>query len=322
MKGFIRGLAGSLFISLFLLLLVLSTLKFFILDSENLTGMLKKENAYSRIEKELSSEIRKNVKPPFTQEQIDQLPPEAREQYDRELGSIYNVFTEDRVQALLENNIQRIVAFTAGEEEMLYIYAPVREWGLPEGITSVEPLSRLSENTDIREILSYYSQGTGQENQFDAFLHNIQAFGSSVNKAWYSVLLLELFLLGLVIWLGGLHRGLRGLGIMFITLCVYLGVSSLVMSVGNSAIQNGMLGANPNLGTRIVDILLPPLLSQITQLWIISSIGSGVLGVMLIVASIIVNRKLNHSPAPVPVKSTSSPQSGKKGNSARPKKVS
>ena len=190
-----RWLTGDLFFVLFILISILTIIRFRLLTVSFWTGAFGNTDVYDQISLEAKKTSGANP-----------------------LGlQMTNGLTPDFFKDLVETNLTRLEGFFVGKDTSLFLYAPVNKSGLPKQLFQKPPLSQLSEKTDLVSFLNTMSGNPEAGGQLWKTILLIKQIISYLPMVWMAALLLSGLLLGLHFWLGKTLKGkLWGSGVLLV----------------------------------------------------------------------------------------------------------
>ncbi|MFC1622061.1 hypothetical protein ACFL13_01615 [Patescibacteria group bacterium] len=230
LKKLLRFLIGSLFTVLFLLSLGLAAIRFRLLNVGYWSGALENAGVYTMMEgqvQEFGGQMMAKMDPAEL-EQIrqaynsGQLNAEEREAVEELLtmvdafGSLDETLNAEKIQYIVERNLERITGFLKGKTEKLALYLPLAELGLPPMMLSEPPMSLMTEQTDVET----YFLATSPPEQAEvtiAQLKEIQHYASFFPALWGGTIFLTLLTLVGHHFLGtGKLKQVRGSGVLLL----------------------------------------------------------------------------------------------------------
>lgn len=282
MKSFFRFIAGTLTSFSFVFLLLLTTVRFQLLNPQFLISALDKPEVYRQTQRALRMVLKDSLESEFSNQGLDinNLTVGERKILNKQISEITDLITTDKIQDFTEKNIVHVLSYINGQSEKLTLYIPIEKWGFPISPTDEETLTLLNENTDVEKLIETDKKFPVTKQQVRR-LHNIQ---KEIYQAWEMTIIAFLAFLIIRFSLGKKSLKARSLG----KLLIMLGGSTLATSAiskiaGENIINNVSRYKHP------VQILLgaiaTPIVAEIVKLWLFVGAGMIVLGIIIIFVS-------------------------------------
>jgi len=278
MRSFLRFLISIFVVLGFFIFLLLTTIRFQILDTDFFTNNLDQEGVYKHSSRALRLTFKNLLREVYIKEEgvvLEELTVGERSQIEKDINKISNVITEATLKDFLESNILKVLSFVNGEEEQLLLYLPIKKWGFPDEFVNEEPMSFFSENTQIESILVSYGYDTGM-------LEDIKYYRSRVEPAWIVNLgiLLVLITFHHLLETGENKISKTGLflikvGVLYVGLCLFAKVMADYLDRGIYYWKEPL--------QILASAMLPPFIEDILKLWIVVCVTSIVFGIVLLV---------------------------------------
>ena len=190
-----RWLTGDLFFVLFILISILTIIRFRLLTASFWTDALGNTDVYDQASLEVKKTSGANP-----------------------LGlQMTSGLTPDFFKDLVETNLTRLEGFFVGKDTGLFLYAPVNKSGVPKQIFQKPPLSLLSEKTDMIVFLNTMSGNPEAGDQLWKTTLLIKQIISYLPIVWLVGLFLSGLLFCLHFWMGRtLKDRLWGSGVLLV----------------------------------------------------------------------------------------------------------
>lgn len=272
MRGFLRFLVGTFFISLFILLLGLSAMRFRLLNPQFWGSILGKAGVYLHLEGKVQESVAgmmsdDKVKELEQLQQSGQLSPQEKDKLDQTLALVNTVsqldevLTADKIQELIEENLERISGFIKGKNKRLIVYLPIKDLGLPAELLSQPPLSIMTDQTDVEELLRT-SAPEEQVKQTMANLDKIQQIAGYLPLIWIGLLVGAVLALGAHFFLGkDIVKRVKGTS----WLLIVSGLTAVIIAVGVKSLATSAINKSSQM-PPVLAALLPNLAGQVFNL--------------------------------------------------------
>ncbi|HLE48562.1 MAG TPA: hypothetical protein VI819_00810 [Patescibacteria group bacterium] len=136
----LKFLIGFLFVIVFILFLVFSSFKFFLLNENYVIRNLRSPGVYTSMEKgikTLFSDLLKNQVSEKTD--YSKLSTNERKQIEEAINKFLSPVTEENISDFVETNVLSTYKYFNGQAGILNIYLPIKKWGLPEDVVQGVP---------------------------------------------------------------------------------------------------------------------------------------------------------------------------------------
>lgn len=259
MKYIAQFFLAILFIVLFILVLLTSTLKFALLNYNFWSSAFTKHDVYS----ELSSVIKSSV---------DQ-------QVDRQGGTksdvsiLTDLVTPENTKDFVNNNLTNFIDFLNGKSGELIVYVPINR--APKGLLP-KNISELNNEMTVSQLGEKFDIGGLDQLPFDI----LSRVGPTVLYAFIGSAVIMLVFFLLLILTTEVESRFVAPGI-----AVFLSgiVTLLTTQWGAKAMENvtSQFSKNTDLSTQIFVSIVPSLAVEIINLWIVAGIVLTIIGVLL-----------------------------------------
>ncbi len=192
-----------------------------------------------------------------------------------DIKDLSGFISESSIRSFSEKNIEGIIEYVNGKSDELNVYAPI----LSEGILNIEKVANIdsySKEVQIDTFLSEYNV-SGINSEDFKYISRFGIYSWFLLILSYSLLILNIFFL-LHLTNEGRKFVLPGISFIFSGL-TFLGM----YFIGNSILKMLSLKyfESTNIGTLLITIITPPIVSKIIQIWIWFSVSSLIIGVIL-----------------------------------------
>lgn len=252
LKAILKPLLVVLYIPFFLILLVLVSVKFQLLVPKFWINSFEKYDTYQRIEDLVPNMIEASKE----REGEDNIDPRF----------LTALITKENLKPFLEKNIEFILNFANGKSETWMVYMPIET--LPKNL--LPNFLTTSSEVPLETIISFVSRGNPKPIQIPYQVPMTGNFALLAVVVWSILLGLYCLLL----------RKLKVLSTSLIVSGVFTALLVLAINTARIAIQNLWLKeAHPS--QLLLMTFAPQLINQIIFLWLIFSIVSILLGIIL-----------------------------------------
>lgn len=277
MRSFFRFIISIFIVLGFTVLLILSTIRFQILNNDFFVNNLNKEGVYEHSSRALRLTFRNILREIYANEEnivLEELTVGERSQIERDINRISNAINAATLKDFLEANIIRVLSYAKGEKDILLLYLPLEKWGFPDDFITEEPMSYFSENTKIEEILVSYGYNT-------KLLIDIRYYISQVKNVWIGTLGALLLLLTIHYLLEIGTDKIKKTGYFLIKIGILYAGTCLLAKVMADYLKRGLYyWKEPH--QILASAFLPPFIEDILRLWIIICVATIILGILLI----------------------------------------
>lgn len=282
MRKFIQLLIAFAFHFFFVLFLLLTTVRFQLLNPEFITSKISNTPAYVQLEQEIKNEVKSSVEKEFEKDTLGpaDLPFDQRERLKEQIYKVIDSLESKDVQEAVETNITRFYSFLNGESNTIFLYLPVQRWGLPKEVTANTPLSQFSEETDIYTLIS----SEEEKQKLSSTLQQVQYYVGLSREAWFLSIIIALMLLSIHFLMSRSPGKFKPTSkLMFITGLLTM-INSGLMYVSSNQIESKLSTTN-ELARIITGSIIPLIIQDIARLWLYIGIGLAVPGLLIFLIS-------------------------------------
>ena len=187
MRKFIKFLVATISLFLFISFLILTSVRFQILNSDFLINTLRKGEIYEQSTKALKLTLQSNLRQRAEEasgKKLKDFTVGERSILEKQIGLIVDKVTTERVQDITENNIVAFTSYINGVEEGMYLYLPFNSWDLPSQFFPEDELANFGERTDVDFLLNKYADGSKDIKNMTLVLKGL---GDTIYKVWMGV---------------------------------------------------------------------------------------------------------------------------------------
>lgn len=299
MRSFLRFVVSILILVSFLIFLLITTIRFQLLNPEFLVRALGKPGVYEHTEKALKLTIKNTLRKQYEEEsdiELEELTVGERARIDKEIEKITDIITSERLQDFAENNIVQILSFVNGKKEKLVLYLPFKQWGLPREIKSQEPFVLFSEETDVEKLIDTV---LAEPQKTKGQLSTVQDIGEIIKIIW-PISAGVIFVLLLIHYL--LNTGpkkVKATASLLIKIGILTtGLSLLLKAVGDSLAKGSSYWRES--AQIFVGAVLPPLISGVVKMWFLISLVLVFSGIAILVVNRVAEKRRMGKKQPKP----------------------
>lgn len=310
MRRFSRILVAILFQFSFAALLLLTTIRFQILDPNFLITSFRDAGVYRQSVEIFREYLGDTISVELRDAGLDKLPIEQQQRLENEILELTSAVEENEVQDLIETNIYRLFAYMNGETGDIILYFPIHNWGLPDLITSQEPFSILSEKTSLETVMGLEGARDAREQ-----LSEVREYIKLLRIVWFIPLILSILLLLIHYLLSISPQRIKPTAWILIISGIYTLLMCGTAYVGSNEFVNRMASyGEPVL--LMMGAIIPYLFILIINLWAKIAGGLIFIGVLILIVQLVVTKRgerkqkklENLTPEPIAAASTQPPE--------------
>lgn len=184
-KRILRAGLGMIFFFVFLLLLVVTALKFRLLEPKFWKTALDKGGVYKQIQDQIGGSLSQSRESVRKQGGTAGMSKEMMRllYIDKEL-------TADRFKELIETNVDRLLGYVNGGSKDLSLFLPVKEWNLPVAVLGQPALAKLTAQTPVEDALMILGMKPDQTKPILERLGQVKTLLGYLTIVWIIILLL------------------------------------------------------------------------------------------------------------------------------------
>ena len=283
MRKFIKFLVATISLFLFISFLILTSVRFQVLNSDFLINTLRKGEIYEQSTKALKLTLQSNLRQRAEEasgKKLKDFTVGERSILEKQIGLIVDKVTTERVQDITENNIVAFTSYINGVEEGMYLYLPFNSWDLPSQFFPEDELVNFSERTDVDFLLNKYADGSKDIKNMTLVLKGL---GDTIYKVWMGVGVAILVFVFIHFLLSKGFLKIKSTAYLFIKMgMVTTGISLMIKVVGDNLTKGSAYWREAQ--QIFIGGVVIPVVDQIVTLWLIMSVGLIVFGVIIIIA--------------------------------------
>jgi len=260
------------------LMLIIFYARFIFINEPFYTYSLNRDNTYQKLTEAIKHTAQGFILNQFANTtDYDKLTAPEKQAVDNQIVSLTSFINEKNVSDFLSKNINNISGYLHNRTSELYLYIPVKKWGLTKEVQSQIPDYIKNESVSVRELLK--SQGSDTPNnlrllEYLKYTSRYLLWGLLISILVETILI---FFYALISKKGSRHQSI-GMLLTFLGL-ITLVFTWIIFSIQNVTIQRAVL-QNANNG-NLAPILLPLFFNPLIYTFMIYGLFELISGIIL-----------------------------------------
>jgi hypothetical protein len=259
-------------------MLIIFYARFIFINEPFYTYSLNRDNTYQKLTEAIKHTAQGFILNQFANTtDYDKLTAPEKQAVDNQIVSLTSFINEKNVSDFLSKNINNISGYLHNRTSELYLYIPVKKWGLTKEVQSQIPDYIKNESVSVRELLK--SQGSDTPNnlrllEYLKYTSRYLLWGLLISILVETILI---FFYALISKKGSRHQSI-GMLLTFLGL-ITLVFTWIIFSIQNVTIQRAVL-QNANNG-NLAPILLPLFFNPLIYTFMIYGLFELISGIIL-----------------------------------------